>query len=203
MKKILSVTCIVIFFGLLSGCNKAASREDNQQEICKKLKLVLEQFEEDEPTIFFGEPNNPDIIEWAEFKQQILSFTGCNSCVHFGQWIKCDKLSDAFDKLEEEKIRRIMFCWNNGNNVDKYSVTFEIPQKAIAPSVNLMKKAIRKSGFRGYFGYGFTVMKIITDANIYVIPTRWDSEEIYGTDWASSELREYLLKLGFKKTFED
>ncbi len=126
-----------------------------------------------------------------------------SNCHRNGQndaWIECNSLGTIWDDLENQDIQRIAFCETDIEDIEKWYVRFEVPEECIEKTKELIGKALqdaKKRGFRRESIWDIYRMKIITDKHKYVVPVRWDSKKIYGIDWTSYELRDYLRKYGF------
>ena len=122
-------------------------------------------------------------------------------------WTKLHSPRKTWSKLKKENIRRIIFCEAGGYlKADEWVVAFEVPLECLKGTIGLLDKAMREQ--KKIYSIpdaweGFSGMKIITDKGKYLIPAGWShskwprDDAIYGADWASSELREYLRKCGW------
>jgi len=109
--------------------------------------------------------------------------------------------------LKRENIRKIIFCEGSDiKKADDWFVDFEVPQECLKGTIKLLDKAVHEQKKIYHIPdawMGFSGIKIITDNRKYLVPAGWDSSKwrrddaIYGADWASSELREYLRKCGW------
>jgi len=199
MKTRLLITSLINFMFLL-GCAEETPQKQLRICNCEELRDVwISIRQDDSPSIVSGEE---ETLDWMEFGQMLFWTAGCNSCVPHssGEWISCYQLSDALDELAGEKVQRIIFCEKDTENTDKFSAVFEVPQKALKRTVKLLEETAdiaRQKGYPGNAIWDMTQMEIVTDKSKYLVPTRWDSEKIYWSDWRSYKLREYLRKYGF------
>jgi hypothetical protein len=122
-------------------------------------------------------------------------------------WTKLHSPRKIWPALKKENIQKIIFCCAAGHTkADEWPVVFEVPRNCLKGTIELLDKAIReqKKIYRMLDACGgFCGMKIITDKGKYLVPAEWlksghsTNEMIIGSDWASSELREYLGKCGW------
>ena len=124
-------------------------------------------------------------------------------------WTKCHSPREIWLAIKKENIRKIIFCCSASASIskaDEWPVIFEVPQKCLKGTIKLLDKAMNepKKIYRmAYPWQGFTGMKLITDKEKYLIPAEWPHSKlsknkmINGSDWASSELLDYLRKCGF------
>jgi hypothetical protein len=122
-------------------------------------------------------------------------------------WTKLHSLRKNWSAMKKENIRRIIFCEGGEEpKIDEWIVVFEVPQNCLKGAIRLLDKAMQeeKKIYRMPEAWmGFSGMKIITDKGKYLVPAEWPRSKysrnkmIKGSDWASSELLEYLRKCGW------
>jgi hypothetical protein len=122
-------------------------------------------------------------------------------------WTKLHSPRKIWPALKKENIQKIIFCCAAGyTKADEWPVVFEIPRDCLKETIRLLDKAMleQKKIYRMIGAWmDFSGMKIITDKGKYLVPAVWSDSKysrnkaIIGSDWASSELREYLSKCGW------
>jgi hypothetical protein len=123
-------------------------------------------------------------------------------------WTKLHSPRKMWPTLKKENIRKIIFCYGveGYEKADDWPVMFEVPQSCLGDTIELLDKALheQKNIYKIPNAWqGFSGMKIITDKGKYLIPAgrsrskRPHNDTIYGADWASSELKEYLRNCGW------
>jgi hypothetical protein len=122
-------------------------------------------------------------------------------------WTKLHSPRKIWSTLKTENICRIIFCYAMGyNKADEWVVSFEVPQECLQDTIEFLDEAMREQ--KKIYSIpdaweGFSGMKIITDRGKYLIPAGWShskwprDDAIYGADWASRRLREYLRNCGW------
>lgn len=120
-------------------------------------------------------------------------------------WKRCHTLRKIWPELKREDICQISFGYSTGQN---FISEFEVPPECLDASVKILDKAmhqpekinnINSMEFTGYAMEFIGIKIIVKSGKKYIFPADWCSgRTIYGSDWASSELREYLGKCGWK-----
>ena len=119
-------------------------------------------------------------------------------------WEEHASLVGLWPRLQKEKIERISFCHGVQRvDIDLWSCQ-DIPRENLDESIRLIDKAI-KNADPEHFKWGIAWqgrMKIITDKGKYLVPAETEisnttSPKVYGNEWTSCELGEYLKKCGW------
>ncbi|MGB8225473.1 MAG: hypothetical protein WCE45_01205, partial [Sedimentisphaerales bacterium] len=123
-------------------------------------------------------------------------------------WTKLHSPRKIWPALKKENIQKIIFCCAAGyTKADEWPVIFEVPKDCLKGTIRLLDKAMfeQKKIYRippDTWGE-FSGMKIVTDKGKYLVLAGWSDSKysrnkaIIGSDWASSELREYLKNCGW------
>ena len=121
---------------------------------------------------------------------------GCDMQQHKeSQWKQYKSLKQILPFLEKEKVEKIIFCETDTKNIENWFVKYEVPKSAIDEAVKLMKNSFLEKERTSI--WEIYRMKIITNKHKFIIPVRWDDKKIYGIDWTSPELRDFLRQQGF------
>ena len=126
----------------------------------------------------------------------IIVVNGCMKTNDVSKWQEHKNLGKIWSKVESENVQKIIFCETDVPEIDEWFVRFEVPQEAIAKSIQLMGKALEETKAKRDV-WDIKRIKIVTDKGKYIVPVGWTGQKIYGNDWLSKELRDYLRENGF------
>lgn len=112
------------------------------------------------------------------------------------KWKGYKTLGEIWSKVKSENAQKFIFCETDVPEIENWYVRFEVPEKAMDKSIQLMDKALKETKVRRDI-WEIKRMKIVTDKGKYIVPVNWTSQKIYGNDWMSYELRNHLRKYGF------
>ncbi len=112
-------------------------------------------------------------------------------------WIEKNKLNPTWNKILADNVNEIIFCETDVENIEDWFIRFQVPKEAIKESLLLIDQALKENKIERNV-WDIKRMKIITDHRKYVFPVNWTSNRIYGNDWISHDLREYLREHGFE-----
>jgi hypothetical protein len=119
-------------------------------------------------------------------------------------WEEHASFVGVWPRLQKEKIINIGFCDEVLNvDIDSWHSQY-VPKGKLDECIRLIDKAMRDAD-RKHFKWGPVWqgrMKIITDKGKYLVPAETEicntnSPSVFGNEWTSSELGEYLKKYGF------
>jgi len=196
MQRKLLTICISALVSL-AGCGSQNSTCDH----CQKLEEVLDYFSEVNANGHLCSQGR--VEDWQEFEKVLYASLGCTPpCKSLPNgWKACLTLRQIWPEISSSNVRRIAFFETFGEpDPEKWHVTFEVTEGALGKSVELLAKAVKESEKRGRcWNLGTDIwdikrMMIATGDGTYVIPYIWDSKKIYGNDWISYDLSDYLRR---------
>jgi hypothetical protein len=151
---------------------------------------------------------NPDYDSMMKTCEELLEYIGGSKAWTFTSlgenptrynmpdWTKCHSIRKVWSKLKNETIQKIIICCSNGyEDVDKWSIIFEIPNENIKEAMTVLNNAMNNPKKYTRDLHDFIWMKIITDKCKYITPLKMpENNIIYGSDWSSSELMGCMRK---------
>ena len=212
MKKILLTISIILV--AVVGCSNIQKNLSINESHCQKfgefLKYLREEDAQGRLCVSENEEATCHVDDWEELEIALFAASGCTPPCEIlsNGWQDCLTLGQIWPEMSSGNVRQIYFCHSVEARPDekKWYDDFEVPKKAIPGMVKLLGKALDEAEKRGIkWGSGIDSvwytekrMKIDTNKNTYLIPVSWNNKAIYGNDWTSPDLREYLRKLGFR-----
>jgi hypothetical protein len=113
-------------------------------------------------------------------------------------WQERVTLVSLWPRLQKESIECIGFCTEERTNIDSWDC-WNVPKEHLAECIKIIRNAMQNADPNSFDPMRVNEgrMKIVTNKGKYLVRAEASASKVYGNEWSSSELGQFLMKCGF------